>query len=132
MRSFPSHPKTDFRKLKLHPDNDKSPKYTKTSFFETRLTSRRFWVKKPRYSEKQNAEMCYLYRRTCRHAARVVGRSVPQRGHDIGAQKKGIVLKCYYEKFFLMAGLPKPCCVELSIAAVRKPWTSSKKEHSAS
>ena len=38
------------------------PKYTKTSFFETRLAFRRFWVKEPRHSEKKVAEMYHLYR----------------------------------------------------------------------
>ena len=40
------------------------PKYTNTSFFETRLAFRRFWVKETRHSENVFAEMCcYLYRK---------------------------------------------------------------------
>ena len=36
----------------------------KTSFFETRLTFRRFWVKEPRHSENGLVEICHLYRKT--------------------------------------------------------------------
>ena len=51
-------------KIKLYPDKIPWSKYTKTSFFETRLAFLLFWVKEPRHSEGLLAEMCYFYGRT--------------------------------------------------------------------
>ena len=60
------HLKTVFSKTQIEPRRIiQWPEYTKkTSFFETRLAFRQFWVQEPRCSENILAEMCYLYRRT--------------------------------------------------------------------
>ena len=55
LRSSMPHPKTDFSKLKVHPDEESHrPSIQKTSFFEMILAFRRFWVKEPLPSETKS------------------------------------------------------------------------------
>ena len=94
LRSSIPHPKTGFSKYQIASRRIISwPKLYTKSFFETALAFRRFWVKKPRLSEKK-VEMCYLYRITCRGLC-------PKRGlHDIHVCRRMALNVSYFFQFF--------------------------------
>ena len=65
LRNSIDYPKTDIRKKKVASRwIIPWPKYTITSFCETRLAFRRFWVKESQFSEIVRADSCYICRRT--------------------------------------------------------------------